>query len=145
MELRLERVLPTPAPAVYQACADPGQLARWWGPQGFTIPSLDFDPRAGAAYRIEMQPPEGEPFYLAGEFREVDPPRRLAFTFRWEDPDPDDVENVAELAFEEDDHDSTRVTLVQGPFRTEERRQLHHDGWTDSLDKLEQLLSAGAP
>jgi uncharacterized protein YndB with AHSA1/START domain len=141
MELRLERVLPAAAPAVYEAFTDPAQLSRWWGPQGFTIPSLDFEPRAGATYRIEMQPPEGEPFHLAGEFREVDPPRRLAFTFRWEDPDPDDVENVADLTFEKDQPGSTRVTLVQGPFRTEDRRALHHDGWTDSFDKLEELLS----
>ena len=143
MELRLERTVPGSPALVYEAFADPGRLSRWWGPHGFTIPSIDFEPRVGATYRIEMQPPEGDSFHLAGEFRAVHPPRRLAFTFRWEDPDPDDVENVAELAFE-DRGESTRVTLVQGPFRTEDRRALHHDGWTDSFDKLEQLLSAGA-
>jgi uncharacterized protein YndB with AHSA1/START domain len=141
LELRLERDLPAPPTAVWEAFADRAQLSRWWGPQGFAIPSLDFQPRPGAAYRIEMQPPEGEPFYLAGEFHEVDPPRRLAFSFRWEDPDPDDVENVAELTFEEQGQ-STRLTLLQSPFRTEDRRALHRDGWTDSFDRLEQLLSA---
>ena len=141
MDLRLERVLPAPAPAVYEAFTDPAQLSRWWGPQGFTIPSLDFEPRPGAAYRIGMQPPEGEPFYLAGEFREVDPPRRLAFTFRWEDPDPDDVETLVGLSFR-DLGGSTEVALTQGLLKTEARRELHRDGWTDSFDKLEQLLSA---
>ena len=58
------------------------------GPEGFTTPSLEFGPRVGESYRIEMQPPEGDSFYLTGEFREVDPPARLAFTFIWEDPDP---------------------------------------------------------
>ena len=142
MELELERIVPGSPAAVYEAVADPARLARWWGPQGFTIPSLDWEPRAGAAYRIQMQPPEGDAFYLAGEFREVDPPGRLAFTFRWEDPDPDDVENVALLTFA-GRGESTRVALVQGPFRTEARRQLHDDGWTDSFDKLEGLLSGG--
>jgi uncharacterized protein YndB with AHSA1/START domain len=140
MELELERVVPGSPATVYEAVADPARLARWWGPQGFTIPSLDFEPSVGAAYRIEMQPPEGDPFYLAGAFLEVDPPGRLTFTFRWEDPDPEDVENVAQLTFEERG-ESTHVALVQGPFRTEARRQLHHDGWTDSFDKLEGLLS----
>ena len=142
MELELERIVPGSPAAVYEAVADPARLARWWGPQGFTIPSLDWEPRAGAAYRIQMQPPEGDAFYLAGEFREVDPPGRLAFTFRWEDPDPDDVENVALLTIA-GRGGSTHVALVQGPFRTEARRQLHDDGWTDSFDKLEGLLSAG--
>jgi uncharacterized protein YndB with AHSA1/START domain len=141
VELRLDRVVPGSASAAYEAFTDPARLARWWGPKGFTIPGLDFEPRPGASYRIEMQPPEGDSFYLAGEFREVDPPHKLAFTFRWEDPDPDDVENVAEIVFE-DEGESTRVRLVQAPFRTEDRRALHHDGWTDSFDKLEELLSS---
>jgi hypothetical protein len=30
--------------------------------------------------------------------------------------------------------------LEQGPFKTEARRALHRDGWTDSFDKLERLV-----
>ena len=30
--------------------------------------------------------------------------------------------------------------MTQRPFKTEARRALHRDGWTDSLDKLERLL-----
>jgi uncharacterized protein YndB with AHSA1/START domain len=119
-------------------------LARWWGPAGFTVPSLDFRPRLGGAYRIEMQPPEGDVFYLTGEFREVDPPARLAYTFVWEDPDPDDVETLVELSFG-DLGDSTDVAMTQGAFKTEARRELHRNGWTDSLDRLEQLCSAYPP
>ncbi len=142
LSLELRRVMPAAPPVVFSAVAEAGQLAKWWGPQGFTIPSLTFEPRVGDRYRIEMQPPEGDPFYLSGEFREVDPPSRLAFTFAWEDPDPDDAEYLAELAFRDLDG-STEVVLVQGPFRTEERRELHRGGWTDSLDKLEELVAAG--
>ena len=109
------------------------------GPDGFATPSLKFDPRVGGSYRIEMQPPEGEAFYLTGEFREVDPPVRLAYTFVWEDPDPDDVETLVDLLFR-DLGESTEVVMTQGSFKTEGRRELHRDGWTDSFDKLEQRL-----
>jgi uncharacterized protein YndB with AHSA1/START domain len=125
---------------VFEAFSAPDQLAQWWGPKGFTVPSLEFDPRPGATYRIEMQPPEGDPFFLAGEFREVHPPARLAFTFAWEDPDPDDVENLVELSFD-DLGGSTKVALAQAPFKTEARRELHRNGWTDSFDKLEAALA----
>ena len=87
-----------------------------------------------------MQPPEGEPFSLAGEFREVDAPELLVFTFRWEDPDPDDIENTATLLFV-DRGDATEVRLTQAPFASEDRFALHRDGWGDSFDKLERLLS----
>ncbi len=89
-----------------------------------------------------MQPPEGAPFYLTGRFREVDAPARLAFTFVWEPPDPDDVETLVELSFR-DLGESTEIVLTQGPFKTEARRELHRDGWTDSLDNLERFLSHG--
>ena len=139
--LELERVLPAARAVVFAAFTDPDELAKWWGPEGFAVQSLEFQPRVGADYRIEMEPPEGERFYLVGEFREVDPPSRLAYTFVWEDPDPDDVEMLAALSFR-DLGESTEVTLEQGPFKTEARRALHRDGWGDSFDKLERLLSA---
>lgn len=122
MRLHLERVLPARPARVFEACVEPDQLARWWGPAGFTAPSIELDPRVGGSYRIAMQPPEGELFYLSGEFREVDPPGRLAYTFRWEDPDPNDQETVAELSFNDLDG-STRLVLDQGAFATEARRQ----------------------
>ena len=140
LTLELKRVLPAASEAVFRAFSDASELARWWGPNGFTVPSLEFEPRVGASYRIEMQPPEADRFYLTGEFREVDPPARLAYTFVWEEPDPDDVETQVELRFR-DLGESSEVALTQGPFRTEARRALHRDGWTDSLDKLERLLA----
>jgi uncharacterized protein YndB with AHSA1/START domain len=143
LTLAIERLLAAPREVVFAAFTDPSELARWWGPQGFTTPSLDYEPRVGERYRIEMQPPEGDAFHLSGEFREVDPPARLAYTFAWEDPDPDDVETLVSLSFR-DRGGATEVALAQGPFKTEARRALHRDGWGDSFDRLERLLSARA-
>jgi uncharacterized protein YndB with AHSA1/START domain len=139
--LETERVLPAPAEVVFAAFTDPGELAKWWGPEGFSVPSLSFAARAGESYRIEMQPPDGDPFHLTGEFGTVEPPVRLDYTFVWEDPDPDDVETRVSLSFR-DQGDSTAVALTQGPFKTEARRALHRDGWRDCFDRLERLLSA---
>ena len=141
--LEVQRVLPEPPAVVFAAFSDPNELVKWWGPEGFSVPSVNFQARVGETYRIEMQPPEGDPFYLTGEFREVDPPARLAYTFMWEPPDPDDVETLVGLAFR-DLGESTEVAFTQGPFKTKARRALHQDGWTDSFDKLERLISRQA-
>jgi len=139
--LGIDRVLPAARPVVFAAFADPNELAQWWGPEGFTTPSLEFEPAVGERYRIEMQPPQGESFHLTGEFREVGAPERLVFTFVWEPADPDDVETLVELSFR-DQGESTAVRLTQGRFKTEARRDLHRDGWGDSFDKLERHLAA---
>jgi uncharacterized protein YndB with AHSA1/START domain len=138
--LELTRLFPAPRARVFEFFASAALLAEWWGPSGFSIPSIDFVPRVGGTYRIEMQPPDGDAFELTGTFRQVDIPSRLAFTFEWEPADPDDRETLAQLAFEMID-DSTRVHLRQGPFKTEARRALHRDGWTESLDKLAELVA----
>jgi uncharacterized protein YndB with AHSA1/START domain len=137
--LRMTRVLPAPRTDTYRAMTNPGELAKWWGPRGFTIPSVDFDPSVGGTYRIAMQPPDGDLFHLSGEFREVDPPARLAFTFRWEPPDPDDRETLATLSLEERGSE-TEVQLIQGRFATEERLTIHEGGWSDSFERLAELL-----
>ena len=137
--LELKRILPAGRSDVFRAFSAADELAQWWGPEGFSVPSLEFTPRAGERYRIEMQPPEGDPFYLTGEFREVDPPARLAFTFVYEDPDPDDVENLVVLSFRELG-DSTEVSFSQEPFKTEARLALHRSGWTDTFERLERYI-----
>jgi uncharacterized protein YndB with AHSA1/START domain len=140
--LELKRTLAAPRQVAFRACTHPRELAKWWGPRGFTIPSVSLDLRAGGAYRIAMQPPQGELFHLSGEFREVEPPSRLAFTFVWEPPDSDDRETVVTMTFA-DLGESTELTVLHEGFATEERRALHQEGWSDSLDRLEALLSSG--
>ena len=140
LTLEIKRVLPATPSDVFAAFSDPNEVAKWWGPAGFSTPRLEFDPRVGERYRIEMQPPEGDPFHLTGEFREVDPPARLTYTFVWENPDPDDVQTVVTLGFR-DLGEATEITFTQGPFKTEARRALHRGGWTDGFDKLERVIA----
>jgi uncharacterized protein YndB with AHSA1/START domain len=139
LTLRLTRALASPRAVVYEALTNAAQLAKWWGPQGFTTPSVDLDLRVGGSYRIAMQPPDGDLFQLSGEFREVDSPARLAYTVRWEPPDPADRETVVALSLHERDEE-TEVLLTHGEFATQARLALHEEGWTESLGRLEQVL-----
>ena len=98
MQLRLEKVLRLPPEAVFDAFVDAQQVQHWWGPVGFTVVGLQFRPVEGTDYRIEMQPPEGEVFHIRGTIRAVEAPRRLAYTFIYEEPDPDDQETLVTTA-----------------------------------------------
>jgi uncharacterized protein YndB with AHSA1/START domain len=139
--LELTRALDASPERVFTALTDPDDLAVWWGPAGFTTPEIELDLRVGGSYRLGMQPPDGELFHLTGQFLEIDPPSRLAYTFRWEEPHPDDRETVVRLALDVV-ADSTRLSLRHGAFATEARLALHRGGWTESLQRMADLTAS---
>lgn len=141
--LDLRCVLPALPGRVFETLTEPAELPRWWGPHGFTVPTAEVDLHPGGHYRFAMQPPDGDLFHLSGRFLEVDPPHRLAYTFAWEEPDPDDRETVVVLSLEAAGA-GTEVTLSQGEFATQARLALHRAGWTESFEKLRALVSSEA-
>jgi uncharacterized protein YndB with AHSA1/START domain len=141
--LELRCVLAAPRERSFSLLTEPAELARWWGPHGFTVPECVIDLRVGGCYRFTMQPPAGDAFHLSGELRELDPPRRLVYTFRWEEPHPDDRETTVTLSLDEIDG-ATEVSLSQGDFATEERLALHRNGWTEAFEKLRAMAPTRA-
>jgi uncharacterized protein YndB with AHSA1/START domain len=140
--IELEQLVAAPGDEVFRAFVEPEQLSRWWGPRGFTVPEASLDAHPGGRYRIAMRPPGGEPFHLTGEYRDVEAPARLVLTFNWEPPHPDDRETVVTVVLQ-DRGDATLVTVRQGAFATEERRELHRQGWRETLDRLRGHLTGG--
>ena len=76
-ELVTTRVFDAPRELVFRAWTDPEHLVKWWGPNGFTTTSLEFDLRPGGAWRLVMHGPDGTDY--PGEFRfiEIAGPERL--------------------------------------------------------------------
>src|SRR5690349_11381306 len=101
LTLNLSRVLDAPRERVFRAWTDPRALAQWWGPPGFACPLAQVDLRPGGAYRLSMQPPQGDIFYLGGIFREITPPARLVYTWRWEDDTEGTGETLVTVEFKD--------------------------------------------
>lgn len=144
LTLRLERTVRARPSRVFVALTDPEQVPRWWGPHGFTTSVTELDLKVGGTYRFAMEPPEGERFHVHGEYREIDVPSRLAYTFRWEPPDPQDIETVVRISLSGLGR-WTRLTMDQGLFATLARKALHEQGWSDSLERLQAHLSGVRP
>jgi len=141
--LKLKHMVDSPRERIFNLLTEPAELAKWWGPHGFTTPEVELDLSVGGRYRFTMQPPEGEAFHLSGEFIEIDPPTRLVYTFRWDEPDPDDRETVVVLSLAAVGG-ATEVSLSQGEFATDERLALHRSGWADSLEKLGKVIETSS-
>lgn len=78
-EIVSARVFHFPRETLWQAFADPQQLARWWGPKGFTNTIETFDLRPGGAWHIVLHAPNGANFANRKTFLEVVPPERVVF------------------------------------------------------------------
>ena len=59
---------------VWELLTDPNEAPRWMGASAL------FDLRPGGTYRVEVIPGN----VARGEFIEIDPPRRLVYTWGWE-------------------------------------------------------------
>ena len=66
-----QRTIDAPRELVYSTFRDPEQLARWWGPEGFTNSFREFDLRVGGYWRFTMHGPDGKDYPNESRFLEV--------------------------------------------------------------------------
>jgi uncharacterized protein YndB with AHSA1/START domain len=141
--LRLSRSFAAPRERVFRAFTAPAQLAKWWGPKGFTVPACTMDLRPGGAWRTVMRSPEGKDHVVSGVYREIVPPERLVLTWGWEEAGARGHETIVTIELFEA-KGGTRLELTQEVFETEGAREAHRHGWSGAFDCLEQALAEGA-
>jgi uncharacterized protein YndB with AHSA1/START domain len=122
VEVRVE----APPEAVFGYFVEPDLYVRWQGSRA------DLDPRPGGRYRVEME--DGS--VAAGEYLEVDPPRRVAFTWGWEGKEDLRPGSTTVEVTLEADGDATVVRLRHFGLPSDEWRQVHRDGWVAFLGAL---------
>lgn len=71
------RLVDAPPEQVFRAFSDPGRLARWWGPDGFSSTFETFDLRPGGDWRFVLHGPDGTDYPNENVFRELEPPSRV--------------------------------------------------------------------
>jgi uncharacterized protein YndB with AHSA1/START domain len=132
--------LDAPRERVFAAWTDPAELVQWWGPGAFKVASATVDLRPGGDYRIVLEPPGGgEPLILGGRYREVVAPRRLVFTWRWQQGVPDERESLVTVEFR-DLASGTEVVLVHDNFAGPGPVDGYRMGWDSGLQKLASHL-----
>ena len=133
-EVRIERTVGAPPERVYAAWTDPALMNRWFCPNPALALDVTADVVVGGAYRVDM----GEGRYVAeGMYTELDPPRVVAFTWRWVTSDVSALDPVTEVRVELNPADNgTRLVLVQTGLADREDAEGHREGWELMLDRL---------
>lgn len=140
-QLLIEREYMAPRDLLFEVWSQPKHLANWWGPNGFTMPSCEVDFRVGGNYRICMRSPEGEDHWVRGEYKVIDAPGRLVFTWLRENPDGSIwCDTLVEITFEGSSGE-TRFRMMQTGFATSSQRDEHRGGWSESLNRLADYVS----
>jgi uncharacterized protein YndB with AHSA1/START domain len=85
-EYELTRVFAAPRELVFAAYTDPAHVPHWWGPRGITTIVDRMDVRPGGTWRYIHRHPDGSEYAYRGEYYEVVPPERLAYTLEFEFP-----------------------------------------------------------
>ncbi len=141
LSLTVTRLFDAPRDLVWACFTRHDMLMAWWGPVPHPACVVDMDIRVGGRWRNCLQSPDGsETLWQNGVYTEVTPPSRLVFTFRWEDGEGGDSNEVT-IDFD-DLGDKTRLTLTQTPFGTVTSRDGHGFGWNSSFDRLADYLTA---
>ncbi len=87
-ELYLSRIYDAPVQRVWDAWVDPEQVARWWGPRGFSLTTEHKDVRAGGSWKYVMHGPDGVDYPNHTKFLEVDEGARLVYDHGGSDDRP---------------------------------------------------------
>jgi uncharacterized protein YndB with AHSA1/START domain len=140
--LHMERTFQAPAQAVFDAWTSEEVMRRWWhASHDWETTVAEVDLRVGGAVRVVMRDPDQDVEYGGGGFyTEVEPPRRLAFTWIW---DGNTTRQLIEIDFEETAAGATTVRFTHSDLWDETTVRSHEDGWSRAFDNLERTL-AGA-
>ena len=161
--IRIERIFRAPVEKVWRTWTDPELIRQWWGPEGFTAPSIRTDLRVGGKYVYAMHGPAGtqwdKDMYSGGEFLEIVPNEKLVVTDYFcdadgnkipaaeselESPDfPDEMQVT--ITFEDLGDGQTKLSIIYPEPETDAQWQAMlksgmQDGWNSSLNKFETAV-----
>ena len=127
---------------VWRAWTDAEALKRWWGPGPQDRVSLaELDVRVGGRYRIVFGGAEGRDHEVQGTYREVQPHRKLVFTWCWPNSTPE-RESLVTLTLNAVAN-GTELVFRHEKFFDETVRDNHQRGWSALLAKLDQFFTGG--
>lgn len=148
----IEKVLDTSVDTAWKLWTDADEFAKWYGPQGFTIPVANMDVQVGGRRLICMESPDGSmKMWFTGEYREVVPNQRLVYTDVMSDEDGN-PKTAAEMGMPEGHDMTTEVVVEFEDLGDKTKMVMTHvgvpadspgaGGWTQAIDKLAALAAS---
>ncbi len=143
----VEGYFPAAPATVFRAWTDPDIVMKWFGPRPNSLHSAIIDLRQGGAWRFLEFKDDEKSVWFEGEYLEVEPNRRLVFTWSkltahsgGTDAAPGSRVEVTFSA----EGTGTRVRLVHSAIHSDEMRRGFAGGWERGFDNLSAWLPSAA-
>jgi uncharacterized protein YndB with AHSA1/START domain len=142
--IRLHRVLRAKPEKVYRAFLEPGAMAKWLPPYGFTCEVHHLEARVGGTYRMSFfNFTTGNGHAFGGKYLELVPGERLRYTDEFEDPNlPGVLEVTVSLQAVSC---GTEVSITQAGIPEAIPLEMCYLGWQESLAQLATLVEPDIP
>ncbi|MQA91107.1 MAG: SRPBCC domain-containing protein [Gemmatimonas sp.] len=141
--LRLKRTIRADPETLFRAWTDPRELRNWWRMEepgwGFAEASVDL--RVGGRYRLGMTDPAGNAHVATGEYREVQRPTRLVFTWDWGNPAHRVGETLVTVELHPAEAGTTELVLTHERFAEPEKVASHERGWAQLFNLLDRFIT----
>jgi uncharacterized protein YndB with AHSA1/START domain len=133
------RLLPAPPAVVYDEWLDPEALSDWMCPRPAQATNVDLQPTVGGRLKLDIEE-NGARFAVTGRYVELDPPRRLRFTWScstWPNPI---MESLVTVTLEPHGEGQTLMTIHHSLLPPDLIGQ-HSAGWARIADQLAAELA----
>jgi uncharacterized protein YndB with AHSA1/START domain len=144
-EITITRVFDAPRELVWEAWTEPGQLASWWGADGWSNPleKITMDVRPGGAYSVtSVSDEDGSEMTVQGVYREVVEPERLVLEEPAEGAWHEGAVSVMTLTDLGDGR--TEMVVRTTIHTTPDMRSVAEEGMTTSFERLVEHVAQAA-
>ena len=133
-----EITIKAPVERIFEALTNPDQRLKWWGAEGqYRGTQVESDLCPGGKWMTRGVGKGGKPFTVRGEYRQIERPNLLVFTWL-----PDWEMNASETLVRFDLREKDGVTTVRLTHSglASESSRAHHRGWPQVLAWLQTYV-----
>jgi uncharacterized protein YndB with AHSA1/START domain len=142
--LVIKRIFSASIDRVFDAWTKAEALAKWFGPEGFSVTRSEIQLYVGGSYDIEICSPDGQHIRHFGDYLEISRPHKLSFTWMLANQackggEGLDAETIVSIEFKTVEQ-ATELTLTHEQLPGKEAYDGHKFGWISSLNSLSTYL-----
>jgi uncharacterized protein YndB with AHSA1/START domain len=147
-KLEVRRMFAAPREKIFEAWTQRDKVEKWMCrfPRHETRFSAS-DAQPGVSNVMEVRNPQGEMFKQTVTYRDLEPPKKLVFTWDWQKfsasgEKVDEAHDTLVTVEFQPRGTFTEVILTHERLATAAQREAHSKGWNGCFDRLEEVLKA---